>query len=169
MLFVFSMLVQLYLAAKKTINLELFRGCLVFKKPSLITPHSITHHLSLKMPQLLKVACLAFVSNFDNSFCGTHGLTWYSFYFLFLFFSFFLQPPIPKLTEPSEKEWGKKKRRRRRRRRRRIEKPSPDPTWKKKKKRRRRRRRPDRIWLLSDCGSLKYVYIYQNAIITLFS
>ena len=83
MLFVFSMLVQLYLAAKKTINLELFRGCLVFKKPSLITPHSITHHLSLKIPQLLKVACLAFVSNFDNSFCGTHGLTWCSFYFFF--------------------------------------------------------------------------------------
>ena len=168
MLFVFSMLVQLYLAAKKTINLELFRGCLVFKKPSLITPHSITHHLSLKIPQLLKVACLAFVSNFDNSFCGTHGLTWYSFYFLFLFFSFFLQPPIPKLTEPSEKEWGKKKKKKKNKKKKNRE-TKPRSNVKEKKKRRRRRRRPDRIWLLSDCGSLKYVYIYQNAIITLFS
>ena len=51
----------------------ILRGCLVFKKPSLITPHSIfiTHHLSLynsslKIPQLPKVACLAFVYSFDN-------------------------------------------------------------------------------------------------------
>ena len=34
---------------------------------SLITHHYITHHLSLKIPQLPKVACLTLVSNFDNS------------------------------------------------------------------------------------------------------
>ena len=143
MLFVFSMLVQLYLAAKKTINLELFRGCLVFKKPSLITPHSITHHLSLKIPQLLKVACLAFVSNFDNSFCGTHGLTWYSFYFLFLFFSFFLQPPIPKLTEPSEKEWGKKKKKKKKKKKNRETKPRSNVKEKKKEEKKKKKTRPD--------------------------
>ena len=72
---------------------QLTRGCLDFKKCSLITHHSslkyhhsslithysITHHLSLKIPKLLKVACLALVSNFDYSknftFCGIHGLT----------------------------------------------------------------------------------------------
>ena len=141
----------------------MLRGSLVLKNhyssllsqfSSLIIHHSITHHLSLKIPQLPKVACLVLVSNFDNSknftFCGTHRLTWCSFYFLFLF-SFFLQHPIPKLIELSEKEWKKKR---------------LDPAWKEKKKK--KRRRPNWIWLLSNCGSLKYVCIYQNAIITLF-
>ena len=74
---------------------RILRCCSVFKKPLLITPHSIfiihhfiTHHLSLKIPQFSKVSCLTLVSNFDNSknftFCETHGLTWCSFYFLFL-------------------------------------------------------------------------------------
>ena len=74
---------------------------------SLITHYSITHHLSLKISQLPKMACLALVSNFDNKkillFVGP--ICWlsasFTSYFLFLFF---LQPPIPKLTEPSEKE-----------------------------------------------------------------
>ena len=46
---------------------------------NIITHHSITHHLSLKIPQLPKMACLTLISNFDNSkkfaFCGTHRLT----------------------------------------------------------------------------------------------
>ena len=151
---------------------------------NIITHHFITHHLSLKIPQA-KVACLALVFNFDNSknftFGGTHRLTWCSFYFLFIYlFSF--NPLIPKLTEPSEKKNLKKKKKKKKKRR--IEKPSLDPTWKEKKKkiqtqkpnvkrkekkkRRRRRRRPDQIWLLSNYGSLKYVCIYQNSIITLF-
>ena len=83
-------------------------------------------------------------------FCGTYGLTWCSFYFLFLFL-FSLQPPIPKLIEPSEKEWKKKRKKKKRKRnqtqkpnvkmkekkkkkKRRIEKPNPDPVWKKKRK-----------------------------------
>ena len=118
---------------------DIIRGCLTFKKPLLITPHSIfithhsiTHHLSLKISQHPKMACLALVSNFSNSknftFCGTHGLTWCSFYFFFLFFFsflFFLQPPIPKLTKPS---WKKKKKKKR------VKKTRPNPAWKKEKK-----------------------------------
>ena len=114
---------------------------------SLITHYSITHHLLLKISQLPKVACLALVSNFDNKkillFVGPIDWLSASFtsYFLFLFF---LQPPIPKLTEPSEKEWAKKKpnpktqcenkRKEEKKKKRIIEKPSPDLAWKKKKK-----------------------------------
>ena len=98
-----------------------WRDYLVFKKPSFITHlifiihHSINNHLSLKKSQFSKVACWALVSNFDNSknftFCETYKLTWCSFYFLFLFFfSFFLQPPTPKLTEISEKELKRRRR-----------------------------------------------------------
>ena len=133
-----------------------WRDCLVFKKPSFITHsifiihHSITNHLSLKKSQFSKVACWALVFNFDNSknftFCETYKLTWCSFYFLFLFFfSFFLQPPIPKLTELSEKEL---KRRRRRR--------PPSVKGKKKKK---KKKKTNQIRLLTCCGSLKYVCI----------
>ena len=73
---------------------------------NIITHHSITHHLSLKIPQLPKVACLALVSNFDNlknfTFCGTHGLTWCSFYFLFLFlFIFSFNPQYPNSPNPN--------------------------------------------------------------------
>ena len=102
-----------------------------FKKYSLINHHSITHHLSLKIPKLPKVAFLVLVSNFDNSknftCCETHGLTLCSFYFLFLFlfFLFFLKPPIPKLTKPSEKEWKKEKEKK---------KPNPETQCKKKRK-----------------------------------
>ena len=54
----------------------------------------------------------------------------------------------------------------------------PGPAWKEKqkkkkttqhereKKKKKKKTRP--IWLLTCCGSLKYVCIYQNAIITMF-
>ena len=115
-----------------------FKKCsLVTHHLNIITHHFITHYLSLKIPQLLKVACLALVSIFDNSknftFCGTHGLTWCNFYFLFLFFLFFffLQPPIPKLTKPSEKEWKKEKEK---------ETKPRNPMWKGKKRRKKKKR-----------------------------
>ena len=49
-----------------------FKGLFGFQKmlthrSNIITHHSITHHLSLKMPQLPNVACLALVFNFDKS------------------------------------------------------------------------------------------------------
>ena len=91
---------------------------MVFKKPSLITPHSIfithhsiIHHLSLKIPQLPKMVCLALVSNFNNSknftYYGTHRLTWCTFYFLFLF-SFFFLSSTPN-TQTHQTQWRKKK------------------------------------------------------------
>ena len=91
---------------------RILRGCLVFKKPN--TPHSFNfyhsslYNSSLKIPQFPKVACLTLISNFDNSknftFCGTHGLTWCSFYFLFLF-SFNPQyPNSPNLVKRNEKK-----------------------------------------------------------------
>ena len=92
------------------------------------THHSITHHLSLKISQLPKVACLALVSNFDNS---------KKFYFLWdpqidlmqllllIYFLFFPSTPNTKLTEPSKKKKKKTK----------------------------------LNWLLTCCGSLKYVYL----------
>ena len=130
-----------------------WRDCLVFKKPSFITHsifiihHSITNHLSLKKSQFSKVACWALVSNFDNSknftFCETYKLTWCSFYFLFLFFfSFFLQPPIPKLIELSEKEL---KRRRRRR---------PPRVKGKKKKKKKKKKKTNQIWLLTGLSNM---------------
>ena len=90
----------------------LVRGCLVFKKLLFITHHFITYHLSIKIPQLRKVACLTFVSNFDNlknfTFCETHWLTWYNFYFFFSFL-FFFQSPVPKFTESREKKEKEKR------------------------------------------------------------
>ena len=77
-----------------------------------ITYHYITHHLSLKIPQLPKVACLTLVSNFDNS--KNFTFLWdprIDLAQLLLIFFFLLQPLIPKLIEPSEKEWTKKKKR----------------------------------------------------------
>ena len=91
-------------------------GCLVFWKLLLITPHSIffTHHSSLKLPQfpkphpfgtyfqLLITQCfLLFVGPIPEHLVK-YFLMFMLFsasYFLFIYL-FFLQPPIPKLTEP---------------------------------------------------------------------
>ena len=65
----------------------------------IITCHCITHHLSLKIPQLSKVACLALISNFETQiilfFVGPTDWLGADFtsYFLFLFFSFNPQYP----------------------------------------------------------------------------
>ena len=98
-------------------NLRSLKGLFGFQK--MLTHHSITHHLSLKVLQLPKVACLAFVSIFDNSknftFCGTHGLTWCSFYFFF----FFLQPQYPNSPNPMKRN-GKKRKKKRKKKKKKI-------------------------------------------------
>ena len=72
----------------------------------------------MKVLQLSKVACLALVSNFDNSknftFCETHGLTWCSICFLFIYlFSF--KPQYPNSPNPVKRNWKNKKRKKRKR------------------------------------------------------
>ena len=106
---------------------------------SLITHHSIfiTHHSSLKIPQLPTqsmfgtITQLVITQNFQL-FVGPTPVTWCSFYFL----SFFLQPLVPKLTEPSEKkknpetqtQWKKKKKKKK------TQKPKPSERRRRKKK-----------------------------------
>ena len=98
----------------------------------------ITHHL--KYPNSLHEVCLApslvITQNFQL-FVGPIPVTWCSFYSFF----FFLQPPIPKLIEPSEKKKNQKpkltepsERRRRRRRRKKKKSPKTWTQWKKKEK-----------------------------------
>ena len=108
---------------------------------SLITPRSIfiTHHSSLKIPQLptphpFGTITQLVITQIFQMFVGPIPVTWCSFY-IFLFFCF-LQPPIPKLTEPRGKkkknletqthrtQWKKKKKKKK------MKKTKPDPTWK---------------------------------------
>ena len=55
---------------------------------------------------------MTLVSNFDNlknfTFCGTHGLTWCSFYFLFIYF-FSFNPQYPNSPNPVKRNGKKKK------------------------------------------------------------
>ena len=122
-------------------HIDWLRGCLVFKKPSFITPHSIfiTHHLSLKIPQLPKVACLTIVSNFDNSknftFLWDPRIDLVQLLLLISFFLFFF-PSTPN-TQTHRNKWkGIKKKK--------------NLVWK--EKRRRRRRRPTRFDYLHVVG-----------------
>ena len=85
------------------------------------------------------------VSNFDNlknfTFCGTHGLTWCSFYFFF--FSFnpqYKNSPnlVKKKKKPNpETQCEKERKEEKKKKITRI-----DPAWKGKKRKRRRRRTP---------------------------
>ena len=82
-------------------------------------------------------------------FVGPIPVAWCSFY-IFLFFCF-LQPPIPKLTEPRGKkkknletqthrtQWKKKKKKKK------MKKTKPDPTWKGKeeKKKKKKKKNPN--------------------------
>ena len=78
-----------------------------FYHSSLITSHSIftTHHSSLKIPQLPTQSMFGtitqlVITQIFQLFVGPTPITWWSFYFL----SFFLQPLVPKLTEPIDKK-----------------------------------------------------------------
>ena len=91
----------------------MIKGFVWLKKRSLITHHLIfvIHYSSLKIPKLLTlhpfgtITQLVITQNFQL-FVSPITVTWCSFYLFF-----FLQPPMPKLTEPSEKEEEKKKKR----------------------------------------------------------
>ena len=108
-------------------------------------------------------------------FVGPIPVTWCSFY-IFLFFCF-LQPPIPKLTEPRGKkkknletqthrtQWKKKKKKKK------MKKTKPDPTWKGKeeKKKKKKKKNPNspnlvekkKLRLDSDRGTLSVGLIME--------
>ena len=70
----------------------------------IIIYHSINHHLLLKIPQLPKVVCLAHVSNFwylkKIYFLWDPRINLVQLLLILLIIIFFLQPLIPKFTEP---------------------------------------------------------------------
>ena len=88
---------------KSLLLLHTIRSALFgLKKWSLITQFlsPITHHSSLKTPHPVWHHHSLVITQYFSTICGPHTCTLCSFYFLF----FFLQPPVPKLTEPSEKK-----------------------------------------------------------------
>ena len=84
----------------------MIKGFVWLKKRSLITHHLIfvIHYSSLKIPQLLTlhpfgtITQLVITQNF-HLFVSPITVTWCSFYLFF-----FLQPPMPKLTELNVKK-----------------------------------------------------------------
>ena len=88
------------------------------------------------------MACLALVSNFDNSknftFCETHGLTWCNFYFLFLFIIiiFSLNHQYPNSPNPVKRSWKKKRKKK--------ETKPRNPMWKGKKRRKKKKKEEDK-------------------------
>ena len=99
------------------LSLSFHRSSLITHYSSLKTPHPVWHYHSFVITQ------------YFSTICGPHSCTLCSFYFIYLFF--FLQLPVPKLSENRISEKKRKKRRRR----------NPE-TRKKKKKKEEGRRNP---------------------------
>ena len=141
----------------------MIKGFVWLKKRSLITHHLIfvIHYSSLKIPKLLTlhpfgtITQLVITQNFQQ-FVSPITVTWCSFYLFF-----FLQPPMPKLTELSVKkknQWkGKEKKED-------EETKLTEPSEKKKKKKKKRVKSCGWLWPWDPVCSFNYVNVIENRV-----
>ena len=98
------------------------KGSLITQFSSLITQFSslIAHHSSLKTPHPVWHHHSFVITQYFSTICGFHTCTLCIFYFIYLLF--FLQLPVPKLTELVKKKKKKKKRKKKKKNERRRRK-----------------------------------------------